>query len=432
VSFILQNLRDKMMVPPMNTLPKCLFAISVMILAAWLATKAVGRRQDNRILDRRADGGQFSIEILSSPYDLDRVYKSMMGPRSNHGGIRLVENLPDDATLWLTGIQTQVVEADRLEPISNEFFCHSNLTLNPETTSPDMHNQSFGNTTYADWRLFTLIPGRLSVQLPAGCGVPIKNGTLVDYFSMTLNQNPGYPARKVRLRTLISGRHGAAAAKTMQPLFRRALYVYQQHIPTEQKTAPKIASVPATKHQGALCAEDCQKLQVGKTPSWSGQKVTGNQPVHPGATCCVANASKDGVINQFGAHNTVHWMVPPGQHVYRTEVTEQMQLPRDTKVYYATGHLHPFGKTMRLIDMEHEEVVCEILSESFDDRLGVAHMSEISSSKGIPIHRGRRYELIAEYDNRLNEPIDAMAILYLYAATQPQDVAASLVSSKIE
>ena len=88
---------------------------------------------------------------------------------------------------------------------------------------------------------------------------------------------------------------------------------------------------------------------------------------------------------------------------------------------------------MRLVDMENGEVVCEILSESLDDRLGVAHMSEISSTAGIPIHRGRRYELIAEYDNRLNEPIDAMAILYLYAAAQPENTAESLAtSSKIE
>ncbi|MGB6045662.1 MAG: hypothetical protein WBF93_21080, partial [Pirellulales bacterium] len=321
----------------MKQLPQILLATIVAVLLVWIATKTGGQHQDNRILNRLADGGQFTDEILSSPYNLDRVYKSMMGPRSNHGGIRLVDNLPDDETLWLTGIRTQVVDADKLEPISNEFFCHSNLTLNPETTSPDEHNQAFGNTTQADWRLFTLIPGRLSIQLPAGFGVPIKNGTLVDYYSMTLNQNPGTPNRKIRVRTQISGRYGAEAAEAIRPLYRRALYVYQQHVPTEQQAAVKIPGGHATEHQGALCAEDCKKQQIGQTASWSGQKPKGDAPVHPGATCCVANASKDGVVGKFGEHNTVHWMVPPGEHMYRTEVTQQMQLPMDTSVHYVTA-----------------------------------------------------------------------------------------------
>ena len=108
-------------------------------------------------------------------------------------------------------------------------------------------------------------------------------------------------------------------------------------------------------------------------------------------------------------------MVPPGSHEYHTEVTEQMQLPFDTTSHYVTGHLHPFGKALRLVDLETGEVVFEITARSYNHLLGVEWMSELRSPAGVPIHRGRRYELIAEYENTLDRPIDAMGSLYLYA-----------------
>ncbi len=144
-----------------------------------------------RVLGRTDHGdGSHSVDILSPAYKLDRVYKSMRGPHSNQPRLRLAEQLGHDEILWLTGVETSLVEAESLEPISNEYFCHANLTFNPDTTSPEEHNDAFESPTHVDWRLFTLIPGRLRIELPLGFGLPIKNGTLVDYYTMALNQNP--------------------------------------------------------------------------------------------------------------------------------------------------------------------------------------------------------------------------------------------------
>ena len=111
-------------------------------------------------------------------------------------------------------------------------------------------------------------------------------------------------------------------------------------------------------------------------------------------------------------------MVPPGQHVYRTEVTQQMNLPFDTMAHYITGHLHPYGESMELIDLETKQAVFTITAKCFEDRLGVASMSDIVSRAGIALVKGRRYELVARYNNTRSEPIDAMAILYFYARDQ--------------
>lgn len=364
---------------------------------------------DNRIVDRKTKAGTFDLQLLSADYHLDNVYMSMTGPRSNQPMIQLVEKLEPEKTVWMTGIKTDVVDAESLSPVSNEYFCHSNLTLNPVTSTPDSHNASLGGAN-ATWRFFTLVPGRMDIQLPEGFGVPIKNGTHLDYFTMSLNQNDGQPERDVRMKTTIKGRY-QIEKKPVKSLFRRALYVYQRHKPTQAEILASI--LHSDEHQGELCAEDCKVLQIGQTPSYF---VNGNTlGLHPGETCCVPNASSEGIMKRFGEHNTIHWMVPPGTHIYRTEVTEQMELPSDTTAHYATGHLHPFGKSIKLVDMQTKETVLEITAESYNDKLGVKEMSEVRSTKGVPLHANRRYEMIAEYNNPGDKPIDAMAILYVYA-----------------
>ncbi|NIP84065.1 MAG: hypothetical protein GTO03_00285, partial [Planctomycetales bacterium] len=124
----------------MNKPVSILLAVVVVTGAAvWLAITGGSwgnADQDQQILGRTAAEGEFSLDILSDAYRLDQVYLSMRGPRSNHAAIPLAPNLPADETLWLTEIETQVVDADTRQPVSNEFFCHSNLTLNPDSTTP--------------------------------------------------------------------------------------------------------------------------------------------------------------------------------------------------------------------------------------------------------------------------------------------------------
>jgi hypothetical protein len=372
---------------------------------------AYRRATDYRVLDRSVTDERFELTLLSAPYHLDQIYKSMQGPCGNQPRLRLAEGAPLDETLYLTGIDSQIVDAESLEPTSNEFYCHSSLTFCPETTSPEKHNASFPVPRHNDWRLFTLVPGRWTIRLPDGFGIPIKNATDVDFFTMSLNQNPGLPPRTIRMRTTITGRRAGA---NLRPLFRRVLCVYQQHA-DDQSKEPAAADPHVGLHQGAQCAADCKRKQLGSTPSRFGSLTAADKPVHPGQSCCVSNASAGGIQQRFGKNNTIHWMVPPGRHVYRTEVTPQLNLPFSTKIHYATGHLHPFGKSVRLVDMETGKTVCEIESRDRTDRLGVEWMSEVTSREGIAIGRKRRYELVAEYDNTSSEPIDAMAILYFYA-----------------
>ena len=275
---------------------------------------------------------------------------------------------------WITGIETQVVDAAEQKPISQEFFCHSNLTFAENSGTTQHFNQMLGGKTHLDWRLFTLVPGRLSIELPEGFGVPVPANAPLDYVTMSLNLNARNQTVNVRMRTTL---HTVAADQANAPtkaLFRRALYVLQPH-GDSVAMGPACMAKPGTQHSGAGCGE-------------------------------MVKGMENGLMN--------HWMVPEGHHLYRTEVTPQINLPFDTTIHYATIHVHPFARWMELRDLTTGKTVLRLNAYNWTDRVGVAHVDELKSSKGIPIQRDHRYELAVDYDNTSGSTTDAMAIFYLY------------------
>jgi hypothetical protein len=324
-----------------------------------------------------------ALTLVSNPYRLDKIYRSMEGPMSVESGIHLAAK-DKSSVQWVTGLETQVVDASEQKPISQEFFCHSNLTFAENSGTPRQYNQRLGGKTHLDWRLFTLVPGRLSIELPPGFGVPVPSDAPLDYVTMSLNLNERNEVVNVRMRTKV---HTIAADQPGAPtkaLFRRALYVLQPRGESADM-GPACMAKAETQHMGAGCAEF---LNVGMSGTSTAGKAT------------------EGLVN--------HWIVPRGRHVYTTEITPQLNLPFDTTIHYATIHVHPFARGMELRDLTTNTTVFRLNSEDWPDRVGVAHVDEFKSVEGIPIFRNHRYELRAEYDNSSGSKTDAMAILYLY------------------
>src|SRR5438874_5980065 len=197
----------------------------------------------------KADGLQ---TLVSDPYRLDKIYRSMEGPWSIQSGIHLAMG-KKSGVQWISGFETEVIDATAQKPISQEFFCHSNLTFAEHGRIPGQYNQQMGGKTHLDWRLFTLVPGRPSIELPPGFGVPIPPDASLDYVTISLNLNEKDQVVNVRMRTKV---HTIAADQPGAPtkaLFRRALYVLQPHGVTSKVTP---ACTPqAGMHVGAGCAE---------------------------------------------------------------------------------------------------------------------------------------------------------------------------------
>lgn len=318
------------------------------------------------------------LTLISEPYRLDKIYRSMEGPWSVQSEIQLPAQ-KSPTVQWVTGVEAEVVDAVQQKPISQEFFCHSNLTFAEHKASPDQYNKELGGKTHLDWRLFTLVPGRLSIELPPGFGVPVPSNARLDYVTMSLNLNPRSDAVNVRMRTNVLTVAADEPGAPTKALFRRALYVLQPHSESAQMLHACVQT-PGLQHVGAGCAEL--------------SKVT---PAH-------------GSIEP----PTNHWIVPPGRHSYTTEITAQLNLPFDTTIHYATIHVHPFARAMEMRDLTTGNTILRLNSQDWPDRIGVAHVDELKSIEGIPISRSHRYQLAVEYDNTSDSETDAMAILYLY------------------
>ena len=324
-----------------------------------------------------ADSGAGSVTLLSQTYTLDRIYHSMEGPYGVLGDLKLEGRHPK-TLLWITGVETAVMGKDGETAISPEFFCHANLTLSEQGNAPDAHNASFGGETHLDWRLFTLVPGRLSSHLPEGFGVPVHGSEPLDFLAMSLNQNVTDRTVLARFRTKVF--YVRDGVRPMHPVFRRAVYGYEP---------------------------------MGH-PLRDGACVGGS---HPGQACGPfqgRTASRHGFVPSVGPEKTIHWLVSPGEYESHTPADDQLDLPFDTRVHYATGHLHPFGVSLALRDLTTDTTLFTIKAEDWGDRLGVAHMDEISSPEGIPIYHNHKYELVTVYKNTTQGDIDAMSILYLY------------------
>jgi hypothetical protein len=335
-------------------------------------------------LTRPDPENKVDVTLVSAPYRLDKIYRSMEGPMSIQSGIELA---PDHKSpvQWLTGLETQVVDAAQEKQISQEFFCHSNLTFAEHGgRTIGQYNQQLGGKTHLDWRLFTLVPGRRSIELPAGFGVPIPCDAPLDYVTMSLNLNAQDQVVNVRMRTKVHAVAGDQPDAPTKALFRRSLYVLQARSESAGM-GPGCTTTAGIQHVGAGC----------------GEVLKANLPAGS-----MGEAPGEGLVN--------HWIVPPGHHFYTTEITPQLNLPFDTTIHYATIHVHPFARGMELRDLTTGTTIFRLNSHDWPDRIGVEHVEEFKSIEGIPIFHDHRYQLTAEYDNTTDSKTDAMAILYLY------------------
>jgi hypothetical protein len=348
--------------------------VSIIVMTVAIATmlyvQLAGR---DRVIGRSAG----SVTLLSKAHTIDKLYPSMLGPNSEQDGIPLVDNGSNEL-LWLTGVSSELVDADSWQAISREFFCHSNLTIDPASRDT---KRTKDITPCGEGRLFTLVPGRLSLQLPKGFGVPVLASEPVSYFTMSLNLNEQPSAVKLRFKTNVQFVRDGEVKQPMKALFRRALYGYEPI----GKASPHAAMCMGGMDRGATCGP------------------------------FVAEKASNAFNKSLGKTNTVHWMIPPGKYESRVDVTEQLDLPFDTTAHYVTGHLHPFGESIQLVDKTTNEVVLEVKAKDWSDKRGVEAMEEISSQEGIKLYRDHVYELVTRYENPTGQPIDAMSILYVYA-----------------
>jgi len=123
--------------------------------------------------------------------------------------------------------------------------------------------------------------------------------------------------------------------------------------------------------------------------------------------------------NVIGGTNA--YDLPPGHHVRRYD----FELPVDGALLGLSGHLHDYGLSVRLEDVERNEVLVEL--EGITDDEG--HVEAVEQKifrrlfglldDRIPLEKGRRYRVVGEYYNPTGETIENGGMAHLSGIFAP-------------
>lgn len=341
----------------------------IAILAVVVATFAAGC----------ADPGPpvRTVEHLSPVYEVDREYRSMMGPSSTQTvGFPEAESDPPEL-LWVVGYQAVMVGADGETEMPQEFMCHSNLDFDARR-----HAELFDLPSYHTNRLFTLSQGQQKIHFPEGFGLPYWSDETFKLTTQVLNLNDDGEMHKIRHKV------------TLQ-------YIRDRDLPEGKE----MKALFMTSGWGLVLLEGEDGFFGVSEP---------DEAIH-GPGCLPGEATGfDTYRDDFQRLFAGHWVVKPGREENSTLVTSLMNIPYDTKLHYAAAHLHPFAESLELVDLTTGQSVFKAQTENLGDRIGLKRVEEFSSVEGVPIYADHEYELVSVYNNTTDRNQDSMAVMLMY------------------
>jgi hypothetical protein len=103
------------------------------------------------------------------------------------------------------------------------------------------------------------------------------------------------------------------------------------------------------------------------------------------------------------------YFVPPG----RDEKQVTFSAPFDGEIHFLGTHVHPYGQSIELFNETRGERVWKGGRKKSPPADTKDAMEVYSSQEGSPLHKGEKYRINAVYENPTNDPIDAMAGLFM-------------------
>ncbi len=316
--------------------------------------------------------------VLSPEYYIDKKYRSMQGP---YGQQQVYLTDPaEPELLWITGYETEVVDPADDAEVSQEYMCHANLDIKP---TPYMKELQMRHGISG--RIFTLSQGQQKIEFPPGFGIPVLSTQPLDLTTQVLNLNRDDPELVVRHKVTVE-------------------YVRDRDVPRDHPMRPLFQAAVE-----GLKSLDGPGQVYGMAESAVDQAIHG-----PGCAVGASAVHGDADLDSMGHEFTAHWVVKPGIEVTHTLVTKFLDLPFDTTIHYIAVHLHPFAKSLELIDRTTGRSVFRAEVDPAPGRIGIDRVDHLSSPEGIPIYKDHQYELVSVYDNTSGEDQDSMAVMYLY------------------
>ncbi|HXH38484.1 MAG TPA: hypothetical protein VNN08_07640, partial [Thermoanaerobaculia bacterium] len=340
-------------------------------------------------------------QFVSPVYTIDKIYHSMEGPSSVERIYLGDPNGPAEL-LWVTGIRTEMVDADGTSPQLPELMCHVNVDLDP-----GRHQALFGFRRPTASRLMTLSQGMLAAKLPAGFGFPLASNEPLLLFTQVLNLNIEHPQNlKVRHRVTIDYLRARDLTSPIKPLFNVGASGMVQLDDNPLALAHSMMSMPPT-------ASAASSTTSGIVTEAGHDGTNATMSCLVGARAPQASSGSADYVDPQGRKMTGHWIVPPGKQVNHSDITWFMNLQFDTRLRYAAVHLHPFARSLEMRDMTTGKTVFLAKAENPPSGIGLTHVDEFSSADGVPIQHAHKYSLISTYDNPTDANADSMASVFL-------------------
>ena len=338
-----------------------------------------------------------SKQFISPVYTIDKIYHSMEGPSSVER-VYLGDPAAPAEVLWVTGIRTEMVDADGATPQLPELMCHVNVDLDPAR-----HQALFGFRRATAARLMTLSQGMLTAKVPAGFGFPLASNEPLLLFTQVLNLNIQKPQNlKVRHRVTIDYIRARDLTSPIKPLFNVGASGMVQLDDNPLAMAHSMASMPVP----AMASVTTDAGHDSTSMSSAASCLIGARA--PQATSTSAD-----YVDPQGRKMTGHWIVPPGKQVNHSDISWFMNLQFDTKLHYAAVHLHPFARSLEMRDMTSGKTVFLAKAENPPNAIGLLHVDEFTSAEGVPLLHAHKYSLISTYDNPTTTNADSMASVFL-------------------
>lgn len=307
-----------------------------------------------------------TTSFVSPTLLIDNVYTSMEGPKAMRG---FQINPNSDSLVWISGYKTEVVAADGITILSNDFMCHTNLDFYDQTYYSKWQLPNRIGTNYP--RLATLTNGMESYAYPEGFGFPIKANEYLYLSTQALNHNLKAPMAAVKHKVSIDYLPDSKGLKPLRPLTVFMMLPYDSETPfdnTAARTDPSVCIPVETKNHSYQDA--------------AGKPLSG------------------------------HWVVFPGEQTYTTDISKQLAINDSLRIHHIATHLHPFAQKLVLFDATSGQELFVAVAENHRDKIGLKNISEYRSAEGLTLYADHTYELRLSIDNSSNKEQDMMASMF--------------------
>ena len=307
-----------------------------------------------------------SLIVRSDILSIDTIYRSMLGPYSPSTFVDL-SGIKEDI-IWLVGYQCKVFNAKNHQQVSDDYLCHNNLNYGEPNNYP-WEIKTLGS----EKRIFTLTSGQTRITLPSGTGIPIYTVNNLVFFSQALNHNTFPIELDTYQEITIFFYRRQNAPKNIKALYPQTPFV------TTKLSGPTGGYNATTSDYyipALLCGIDsASSCHISYPP----------------------NAKYNPYIDDYGRTYTGHWKLSKDKESWTTNITNMLNLSKNSIVLAAGSHVHPYSQRLELWDLTINQKLHALSALNYENKIGLTSI-EFSNELRILLNKDHQYALRSFYN----------------------------------